>query len=68
MVSTILSIMTLVFGILAIFISRSKAHYDRLVLNGGEDFALKINKKTKIGGYFLLIFSTMWLLFNLLAK
>jgi len=48
-----------VFGVVSIFLSKSKANYEKLVKNNGEDFANKIVKYLHIGGYILLIVSIL---------
>jgi hypothetical protein len=60
----ILPVIFIVFGGCFIVISLSKKFYLDLVKNNGEEYAKRYIKRFKIGGFFLLIVSGMWLGFN----
>ena len=65
MLRLIYPISSMLFSILFIFLSKNKKNYQKLVENGGEKFAAKTSKLLNIGGFSLLIFSSLWLLFFL---
>ncbi len=66
MLRLIYPISSMLFAIFFIFLSKNKKNYQKLVENGGEKFAAKTSKLLNIGGFSLLIFSSLWLLFFLI--
>jgi len=63
MLRLIYPILSMFFAIFFIFLSKNKKNYQKLVARGGEKFAAQTSNYLNIGGYFLLIFSSIWLLF-----
>jgi isoprenylcysteine carboxyl methyltransferase (ICMT) family protein YpbQ len=55
----------LIFAAFFLCLSKSQKNYQKLVKNNGEEFANKVNKYLKLGGYLLLLCSVIWLGFNL---
>jgi len=55
-----------VFAIFFLILSKSKNNYQKLVQNNGEEFANKVNKGLKIGGYLLLVCSLLYFVINIL--
>ena len=53
-----------VFSIFFILLSKSKKNYQKLAENNGEEFANKVNRGLRIGGYSLLICSLLYLAIN----
>ena len=66
MLRLILPVSSMLFAAFLIFLSKNKKNYQKLVDSNGEKFAVQISKYLNIGGYFLLIFSSIWLLFLLI--
>jgi len=66
MLNFIFSVLFIMFAIFFLILSKSKKNYQKLVDSNGEKFATQISKYLNIGGYFLLIFSSIWLLFLLI--
>jgi isoprenylcysteine carboxyl methyltransferase (ICMT) family protein YpbQ len=66
MLRLIYPISSILFAIFFIFLSKNKRNYQKLVENAGEKFAAQTSRYLNIGGYFLLVFSTLWLLFSLI--
>jgi hypothetical protein len=66
MLRLILPISSMLFATFFIFLSKNKKNYQKLVNSNGEKYAAQISKYLNIGGYFLLIFSSIWLLFLLI--
>ena len=60
--------MFIIFAIFSLILSKSKKNYQKLVENNGEEFANRINKVLKFGGYLLFICSVVWLGFNFLEN
>jgi isoprenylcysteine carboxyl methyltransferase (ICMT) family protein YpbQ len=54
----------IIFAIFSLTLSKSKSNYQKLVSNNGEDFANRINKILKIGGYLLFLCAIIWLGLN----
>jgi isoprenylcysteine carboxyl methyltransferase (ICMT) family protein YpbQ len=68
MADYIFPLMFTVFAIFSLALSKSKKNYQKLVEDNGQDFANKVNKYLKLGGYLLLICSAIWLGFNFLEN
>jgi len=66
MLRLIYPISSMLFAIFFIFLSKNKKNYQKLVENSGGKFAAKTSKLLNIGGFSLLIFSSLWLLFLLI--
>ena len=66
MLRLIYPISSMLFAIFFIFLSKNKKNYQKLVENSGKKFADKTSKLLNIGGFSLLIFSSLWLLFFLI--
>jgi len=66
MLRLIYPISSMLFAIFFIFLSKNKKNYQKLVENSGKKFAAKTSKLLSIGGFSLLIFSGLWLLFLLI--
>jgi len=66
MLRLIYPISSMLFAIFFIFLSKNKKKYQKLVASGGEKFAAQTIKYLNIGGFFLLIFSSIWLLLLLI--
>jgi hypothetical protein len=66
MLRLISPVSSMLFAAFFIFLSKNKKNYKKLVDSNGEKFAAQISKYLNIGGYFLLIFSSIWLLFLLI--
>ena len=66
MLNFIFPVSFIMFAIFFLILSKSKKNYQKLVDSNGEKFATQISKYLNIGGYFLLIFSSIWLLFLLI--
>ena len=64
----IFPIMFIIFATFSLSLSKSKKNYQKLVENNGEDFAKKVNKFLKIGGYLLLMCSALWIGINYLEN
>ena len=65
MLNIFFPILFLIFAAFFLCLSKSKKNYQKLVKNNGEEFANKVNKYLKLGGYLLLLCSVIWLGFNL---
>jgi isoprenylcysteine carboxyl methyltransferase (ICMT) family protein YpbQ len=68
MIDYIFPIIFILFAIFALVLSKSKTNYQKLVENNGEDFANKVNKYLKVGGYLLFICSILWICFNFFSS
>jgi len=68
MLHLIYPILSMLFAIFFIFLSKNKKNYQKLVASGGEKFATQTSRYLNIGGFFLLIFSSIWLLFLLIIE
>ena len=66
MLRLIYPISSMLFAIFFIFLSKNKKNYQKLVENSSEKFIAKTSKLLNIGGFSLLIFSSLWLLFFLI--
>ena len=66
MLNFIFPVSFIMFAIFFLILSKSKKNYQKLVDSNGEKFATQISKYLNIGGFFLLIFSSIWLLFLLI--
>jgi isoprenylcysteine carboxyl methyltransferase (ICMT) family protein YpbQ len=66
MLNFIFPVSFIMFAIFFLILSKSKKNYQKLVDSNGEKFATQISKYLNIGGYFLLIFSSIWSLFLLI--
>ena len=64
MVDYIFPVMFLFFATFSVILSKSKKNYQKLAESNGEDFANRVNKYLKFGGYLLLICSVIWLGLN----
>ena len=58
----VLPVSLMFFGILSFLLSKSKSNYQKLVENGGEEFAMKTSKKLQLGGLLLFIIAALWLI------
>jgi len=56
------------FGILSILLSKSKANYQKLVENGGEEHAKKTTYILNIGGFLLFIVAGLCLVCMMVIK
>jgi hypothetical protein len=54
------------FAIFFLILSKSKRNYQKLLENNDEDFANKVNRGLKIGGYLLLICAFLYFVFTLI--
>jgi hypothetical protein len=61
MIDFVIPILFVMFGIYFIILSKNEKNYQKLIKNNGRDFANKINKGLKMGGYLLLICSFFYL-------
>ena len=52
-------IMSFIFGLFSIILSKSKANYNKLVKNNGERFANMVTKSLNAGGCILLVISVI---------
>ena len=67
MVNVAFAIVTTVFSIGFILLSKSEKNYNSLVKSSGEAFAQKVTKVLGTGGKCLLVFSVLWLIFLFLV-
>ena len=68
LIELILPILLMIFGILAVLLSKSNLNYKKLVKSWGNEFAEKTTKAMNAGGYLLLVASGIWLAATLLLK
>lgn len=55
------------FAIFFLILSKSKKNYQKLVENNGQEFANKVKRGLKNGGYFLLVCSFLYFVINILS-
>ena len=59
--------MFIIFAIFSLTLSKSKSTYRKLAANNGQNFANRINKILKIGGYLLFLCAAIWLGLNIVG-
>jgi len=56
------------FAIFFLILSKSTKNYQKLVENNGQEFADKVNKGLKIGGFLLLACSLLFFAINIFSS